>query len=640
MADPQDPTTVPSRRPWSRDLVLALGLALAVACGSLHKATAAYEDARYDEALDEYDRVLKKDPKNLEAKIGYRRTAPLAAAQHLAKAEAARKLGDTETETKEVATAAVLDPSNAVAQDWLNRLEAAEERARAEEEAVNSLDASRARGEARQGLPINPRSLDGLDLNFTRKTSLKEILQQLSRNSGVNILLHSSVASQDLGVTADLRGLTFQQVLDALMLQCDLFYRVLEPNSIMVFKRTPQNLLEHENKLIQTFYLSNAEVDNVRQMFSALMPQMRVFPDKRLNALTVLAKSSDLSIARRIVKQLDKAKAEVMIYLELLEVSETTAVNLGLLPVATATATQGAYGLGVTTNSGTGGQNQQAGTLAIKRQALNYIFPSIKLDLAKRSGQTKLLANPNVRVVSGETGEVKIGDKVSATQSSLGPPNLPANAGGSAAAAAAAIGGNLVTQTSYSYEEVGVNIKVKPRVHFNGDITIELDSNIQGIAAGGENGRPNISQRLIKTTARLRNGETAIFGGMIKEDQRKALQGLWGLSSVPVVRDLLGHRDDNDVRTNVILSIRAVLVRKADLTDEDFGPFDPDLAPNADKPFVPKPAKLPARPGEAPARPAPAPEAEAEAEPEPVVSDAVVVPDADEDPEAPAAPAN
>ena len=74
------------------------------------------------------------------------------------------------------------------------------------------------------------------------------------------------------------------------MLQSDLFYKVMDPNTIMVFKKTPQNLQEYENKLIQTFYLSNAEVDNVRQIFNALMPQMRVFIDKRLNAITVLAK--------------------------------------------------------------------------------------------------------------------------------------------------------------------------------------------------------------------------------------------------------------------------------------------------------------------------------------------------------------
>jgi general secretion pathway protein D len=176
-----------------------------------------------------------------------------------------------------------------------------------------------------------------MDLNFTRKTSLREIFQQLSKNSGVNIVLHSSASAQDIQVSVDLRGLSFQRVLDTLMLQSDLFYKVMDSNSIMVFKKTPQNLQEYENKLIRTFYMSNAEVENVRQIFNALMPQLRVFIDKRLNAITVMAKPTDLAIAQRIVNQLDKAKAEVMIYLELLEVSETTSETFGLLPVITPT---------------------------------------------------------------------------------------------------------------------------------------------------------------------------------------------------------------------------------------------------------------------------------------------------------------
>jgi len=609
VADLQGPTpTLPIRS--AGGLALGLTLALTLACGGLRKADAAFDAGRYDEALDEYNRALEKNPSHLEAKIGYRRAAPLAAGQHLLKAEAAKKRGDTELETKEVGIAAVLDPANAVAQDWLLRLEAAAERQRAKEEAEESLDAARARGQDVNGLPINPRSLDGMDLNFTRKTSLKEILQQLSRNSGVNILMHASATAQDVTLSVDLRGLTFQKVLDALMLQCDMFYKVMDPNTIMVFKKTPQNLLEHENKLIQTFYLSNAEVENVRQIFSALMPQVRAFPDKRLNALTVLAKAGDLAIAKRIVKQLDRAKAEVMIYMELLEVSERTAANLGLLPVDSPMATRGIYALGATA-SNTAGLNSQAGTLKIAKSSVNYLFPGIRLDMAKTSGQTRLLANPNVRVVSGETGMVNIGDKVSTTQSSIGPAGASA-ATSAAAAGIASLGGNLASQTSYSYEDVGVNITVKPRVHFNKDITIDLESKINTVLPGGDPGRPNISQRVIKTTARLRNGETAIFGGLLKEDERKSLQGLWGLSSIPVVSDLLGHRSVEGSNTDVILSIRAQVVRTADLTEDDFEPFDPDQAPNVSKPFTPAAAKapvkaLPALPEADPPAPAPAP---------------------------------
>jgi general secretion pathway protein D len=576
----------------TRGVAFSLCMVMTLSCG-LHKATVAFDEGRYDDALTEYRKALKKDPENLQAKIGLRRTSPLAAEDHLKKAKDAQKHGRTEIEAAEVGTAVLLDPANAVAVDWLNQIETRAERHRAQAEAEESVDAARIRGEAVNPLPINPRSLEGMDLNFTRKTSLKEIFQQLSKNSGVNIVLHSSVSAQDQQISVDLRGLTFQRVLDTLMLQSDLFYKVMDPNSIMVFKKTPQNLNEYENKLIRTFYLSNAEVENVRQIFNALMPQLRVFIDKRLNAITVMAKASDLNIAQRIVNQLDKAKAEVMIYLELLEVSENDTENLGLLPIigTDPTTTSGTYSLGVTTsNLNSLGQNTQNGSLSINSSSLQYLLPSLRLDMLKQTGKSKLLADPNVRVISGETGEVNIGDKISTTQSSIGTPTTGTTSSATTAAAAA-ITGIATAQTSYSYQDVGVKIKVKPRVHFNGDITIDLESEITTQKAGGDPGRPNLSQRVIKTSARLRDGETAIFGGLLKEDEQKNLQGIWGISSIPVIGDLLSYHGNSNDKTDVILSIRSVIVRKPDLQEDDFEAYDPDSAPSLAKPFAPQPVK-------------------------------------------------
>jgi len=512
------------------------------------------------------------------------RTAPLAAELHLQQARQHQKAGREELEKAEVGAAVMLDPSNQVAVDWLSRLEAEAERRRARAASEESVEAERARADARPVLPINPRSLEGLDLNFTRRTSLREIFQQLSRASGVNIILHASAAAQDPMVSVDLRNLSFQRILDTLMMQSDLFYKVIDPNTLMVFRKTPQNLLEFENKLIKTFYLSNAEVESVRQTINSLLLQVRVFTDKRLNALTIMARQNDINIATRIVNQLDKPKAEVMIYLELLEVTQKATENVGLLPVASLGATKGAYQLGATINPNlaNNGLNSQTGTLAISRANVQFLFPSLALDLLKTSGDGKLLASPNVRVISGETGEINIGDKLTTTQSALGPGLGGAAAGGAAASAS----GIPLTQTQYGYEDVGIKIKVKPRVHFNRDITLELESEVKTRIPGGTADRPDLSQRIIKTQARLRDGETAIFGGLLKEEERKSLQGLWGIADIPVLGTLLGHRDTTDEKKDVILTIRAVVVRQPDLRESDFAAFDPDQAGLETKPFA------------------------------------------------------
>ena len=566
-----------------RTTALAIVLALSLGCG-LRKAETLYDQGHYTEALAEYREALKRDPKNVKAKIGYMRTAPLAAEEHLKRAKAAQKAGRDEIERAEVGAAVVLDPSNQVAVDWMGRIEDQAVRQRERQELEESIDSRRIKGEDKAALPINPRSLEGLDLNFTRKTSLREIFQQLSKNSGVNIILHSSASAQDTTVSVDLRGLTFQHILDTLMLQSDLFYKTMDPNTIMVFKKTPQNLQEYENKLIKTFYLSNAEVESVRQTFNSLMPQLRVFTDKRLNALTIMAKPSDLVIAKRIVNQLDKAKAEVMIYLELLEVTQTSAETVGLLPVVQPSDTTGTYRMGATLNGGGSGLNTNTGALRISKSNVQFMFPSLALDMLKTNGDSKLLASPNVRVVSGEQGEVNIGDKISTTQSSLGTGISSSATSSAASAVTSALGGTALSQTQYGYEEVGVKIKVKPRVHYNGDITLELDSEIKTEIPGSVAGRPNLSQRIIKTQARLRDGETAVFGGLLKEEEQKSLQGIWGITDIPVLGSLLGNHNNSDTKKDVILTIRAVIVRQADLREEDFEAFDPDQSKDA-KPF-------------------------------------------------------
>jgi general secretion pathway protein D len=125
-----------------------------------------------------------------------------------------------------------------------------------------------------------------------------------------------------------------------------------------------------------------------------------------------------------------------------------------------------------------------------------------------------------------------------------------------------------------------------------------------------------MGQRIIKTSARLRDGETAVFGGLLKEEETKSLQGIWGISDIPILGKLLGSNKKDKSRTDVILTLRAVIVRKPDLGEADFGPFDPDQASGAIKPFAPKPASKPlpqglqdgaAPPPAAPVPPAPEP---------------------------------
>ncbi len=573
----------PMLRVLGRTTSLVVLLLLTLGC-SLHRARTAFDEGRYDEAVKAYRDILQNSPSNVSAKIGYRRSATKAAEIHLAQAREAQRRGLDEQVYLEVRKAVVLDPANAVASDWIANLEIAAQRKKLQQDAEESIETQRAKADLRPAVLLNPRSLEGMDLNFSKKTSLKEIFASITRNSGVNIIFHTSF--QDVQISADLRGLTFQRILDTLMLQNDLLYKVLDTNTLMIFKNTPQFKEQFENQLIKTFYLSNADPNDVRSIFQQLMPQLKVFTDKRLNAVTIKAKPQELTIARRIVSQLDKAKAEVMVYLELLEVTENNLEQVGLLPVLGVGDTTGVYRIGGTIDN-TGGPNQNKGGLRISKSDVRFLFPNLALDAMKSSGDAKLVASPNLRVVSGEKGEINIGEKISTTQSSMGLSGLTGATGATSSIASGYMAG--AAQTQYSYEDVGVKISLEPRVHFNDDITIKIESEVKTLKSGSTAGRPDLGQRIIKTWARLRDGETAVFAGLLKEEEIKSLQGIWGISDIPLIGKLLGSNRSQKAKTDVLLTIRAVVVRKPDIQAEDWEAFDPDLATSQAGPFTPKP---------------------------------------------------
>lgn len=587
----------PSFASLRRAALIAATLLLALGC-SLHKANRAYDEGRYDEAVAAYREVLRGDPSNTKARIGIKRASQRAAESHLALARQAEQRGMKDGVLTEVRKALVLDPENQIAQEWLIRLETEAARERAEADAAEDLEVLKAKADATNAVQLDPRSLEGIDLNFSRRNSLREIFATLSRASGVNIIPHSSFVDQTVSI--DLRGLPFQRVLDTLMMQNDLFYKVIDKNTIMVFKATPQLRDQYENQILKTYYLSYADPNELRQTLNAINPQLRVFTDKRVNAIIVKAKPIELAIADQLIRSLDKGKAEVMVYFELMEVTENSLEQVGLLPVINATDTSGTFRMGATTVNNTSGMNTNSGFTKIHTADIRVLFPNLALDFLKGTGDARLVASPNVRVSSGETGEVNIGEKISTTQSQLSLPNT--NTAGSNAASSL-LGG--VGQTSYSYEDVGVKIKVEPRVHHNGEVTLKVNSLVTTLKSGSTPGRPDLGKREIITSARLRDGETAIFGGLLKDEEQKSLQGIWGLADIPLIGRLTGNTRNSKAKTDVILTIRAVLVRKPVLTEKDLAPFNPDDAASQAGPFTPKPAKKPAAPVAQPEAPLP-----------------------------------
>lgn len=555
-------------------LTLSTAMAFMLSCASHkvrvatrehRKAKVAIDECRYEDAIAEYHKILRKNAKDLEAKLGLQRASPLAAEKHLLKAKEASKHRLYQEELDEVTIALMQDPSNAMVADLLVNLNKKETQRRIASERDNDIvETARLRvSQEIKVLPaINPRSLESMELNL-RKVELRDFFVLLGKSSGVNIMMHSSLDKSIL-ISIDLRGLSFQRLLDVLMMQNDLFYKVIDANSIMVFKKNDATEKEHGQKLVQTFYLSNVVAKDVVQVINKIIPDVRaICADERIKTLTVMAKPSEIEVIKRIVDQMDKAKAEVMIYLELIEVSEDKreefGFKLGNPSADDLKDPMRGYAIGGT-----------AGTAAILKATMTDLTPELRLELAKAKGNAKILSQPNILVTSDESASIHIGEKISIQKDTV--------SNGSSSSE---------SRVTSVYEDVGVKIKVKPIVHLNGDITVDLDVEISNTKpSSSSSSNPNLGTRIIKTKARLRDGEKTVFAGFFKEEDTKNLIGPSGLHGA--LEKVSSHHQDHKQKMEIMLSLRTVLVRTPDLHESDFESFDPRGVFVQTKPFDPK----------------------------------------------------
>ena len=173
----------PSFAPFRKSFLLVAVLLLALGC-SLHRANQAFDEGRYDDAVTEYRKVLRSDPTNPKARIGIKRASLRAAEYHMALARKAELRGYTDSVLIELRKALVLDPDNQIAGDWLIRLEQKAAKDKAEANAQDDLEAMKVKADTVNAVQLNPRSIDGIDLNFSRKTSLREIFAASARLPG------------------------------------------------------------------------------------------------------------------------------------------------------------------------------------------------------------------------------------------------------------------------------------------------------------------------------------------------------------------------------------------------------------------------------------------------------------------------
>jgi general secretion pathway protein D len=275
-----------------------------------------------------------------------------------------------------------------------------------------------------------------------------------------------------------------------------------------------------------------------------------------------------IAIADRIVSLNDKPKSEVVVNFELMEINRSNADKLGILPVGDLNGSP-AYKIGAglipyDTGDTTAGA---PGFTDINNSSWQFLFPFLQLDFLKSLGEVKEVANPTVRISEGETGKVLIGQSVPVATTSFTPFT------GTTTGSNNYYGTGGQPLTSFNYQEVGIKIEVKPRVHHNGDITLELKLEISSIVDQREGFQPVIGKRTVEQVIRVQSGEPVILAGLLKDTERTSLSGIKGLADIPILKYLFSNTQKTVEQTDIMMTITPHIVRGPSLVEEDMEPF-------------------------------------------------------------------
>jgi general secretion pathway protein D len=388
-----------------------------------------------------------------------------------------------------------------------------------------------------------------------RDANTREVFTAIARLANISLIFDT--AFRDQALTVDLRNSSLEDALNTVAGATRSFFRVTAPRTVAVIPDTPAKRREYEEQVVRTFYLSNADLKETMDLVRLVLDARRISPTTATNAITIQDSPERIAAAARLLSAIDKARPEVIIDVELLEVNRTRLLEYGL-QIASA-GTNGINGSASIATNSAGAVTLHTLRNLTQSDVLLTAVPSLYYRLLKTDANTRTLANPQLRTTDGLQATARFGEQVPVPVTTFAP---------------IATGGTPQQPiTSFQYQNIGVNITITPRTHFDDDVSLQMQVSVTNISGTGFGGLPTFGNREINTVIRLRDGETNMLAGLIRDDERNSLEGVPGLSDVPLVGRLFAHNQKTTDQTDIILTLTPHIIRVLDLNEADLRPF-------------------------------------------------------------------
>ena len=426
--------------------------------------------------------------------------------------------------------------------------------------------------------PVQLKPVTNEPLTLHMVEDSKNVYQAVGKAAGINVLFDPDYTGKRIQV--DLTNVSLMDALRIVGTLSTTFWRPVTSNTIFVAANTRSKRTELDEQAVQTFYLTNAwqqnDLTDVQTAIRNVLPNSHAYGVASQNAIVMRGTPDELLLAQKLVNDLDKARPEVVVDIAVLEVNKSWQRTLGISWPQSATVTLQSPNASSTTcptgsttctpSSSSSSTNPTLYNLAhLNSNDFAVTIGTATANALLSDSNTKTLQNPRIRSTDAQKATMKIGSRIPIATGSFQ----------SGVGVAAAV--TPLAETQFQYIDVGVNIDMTPTVHYNHDVTlkiaIEVSSESNNVTIEGVT-EPIIAQKKSEQTIRLREGEAAILGGILNQQDIQSWTGIPGLSSIPILKYLFGSKDHQITDDEIVFLLIPHVVRSPELTASNLRPID------------------------------------------------------------------
>jgi len=486
----------------------------------------------FNQAVSEFQQSYKYNPSNRLPLFLIKKTKKKKQVLNLIeKGENLSKTGDISGAKKAFHKAAKIDPKNSQAQKYLTDLIAKEKQQSSSDLKIPSKK------------PVS--------FKF-KNTSIINVFEVLSKLSGINFIFDKEMVNSK--VTMFMTDVSLNRFINVLLKTNSLAAKLINNNTMLIYQDTPAKKKEYEDLKIRTFYLADLDAQKAVSLLTKILKSKNIIANKELNAIVIRGQKEEIEIASRIIEANDRPPSEVLLNVEILEVSRTKEKQLGLeLNPAAISIGIGEEADEIDDDADIINTASSYALQELSDKEIMLSIPTATLHLLKQDGDTRTLANPQIRVKNNEKASIHIGERIPLRTNRRVDTN-----------------GDITYD--YQYQDIGVKLDAVPSINMNGEISLKINLEISALGPNigtADDPQYAIKARTAKSVLTVRDGEPIIIGGLIRDDERESLRKIPYLGEIPGIGRLFTNEGRNDTKTDILMSITPMLLQEQEIPGKD-----------------------------------------------------------------------